>query len=71
VNRQHNQCKSFKGQYLIEAGLEVQRFSPSSSRQEHGSVQSGMVQRELRVLHLHLKAANGRQLTSRQLGIGS
>ena len=33
----------------------------------HGSIQAGMVQAELRVLHLHPKAASGR-LTSRQLG---
>jgi hypothetical protein len=56
-----------KGQYLIGAGLQVQRFSSLSSRREHGSIQAGMVQEELRVLHLHLKAAN-RILTSRQLG---
>ena len=36
----------------------------------HGSIQAGMVQAELRVLHLPLKAANGR-LTPRQLGWGS
>jgi hypothetical protein len=34
---------------------------------EHGSIQAGMAQAELRVLHLHLKAAS-RILTSRQLG---
>ena len=34
---------------------------------EHGIIQAGMVQEELRVLHLHLKAAS-RILTSRQLG---
>jgi hypothetical protein len=33
-------------------------FNPVSSRQEHGSIQAGMVQEELRVLHLHLKAAS-------------
>ena len=31
------------GQHLIGAGLQVQRFSPVSSRQEHGSIQAGMV----------------------------
>jgi hypothetical protein len=56
-----------QGQHLIGAGLQVQRFSPLSSRQETGSVQAGMVQAELRVLHLHLKAAS-RILMSRQLG---
>jgi hypothetical protein len=34
---------------------------------EHGSIQAGMVQEELRILHVHLKAAS-RILTSRQLG---
>jgi hypothetical protein len=67
VKRHHDQCKSYKGQFLIGAGLQVQRFSPLSSRQEQGSVQAGMVQEELRVLCLHLKAAS-RMLASRQLG---
>ena len=48
-------------------GSEVQRFSLLLSRQEHDRIQAGMVQEELRVLHLHLKAASGR-LASRQLG---
>jgi len=30
------------------AGSQVQRFSPLSSRQEHGSIQADMVQEELR-----------------------
>ena len=59
VNRHHDQGKSYKKQHLIGAGLQVQRFSPLSSRWEHGSVQAGMVQEDLRVLHLHLKAASG------------
>ena len=46
--------------------IQVQRFSPLSSRQQHGSIQAGTVQEELRVLHLHLKAA--RRLASRKLG---
>jgi hypothetical protein len=50
----------------IGDGLQVQRFSPLSSRREHGSIQIDMVQEELRVLHLHLKAA--RRLSSKQLG---
>ena len=66
VKRHHDQGKSYKG-HLIEAGLQVQRFIPLSPRQEHGSIQADMVQEQLRVLHLHLKAASGR-LTSRQLG---
>jgi hypothetical protein len=35
--------------------------------QEHGSIQADMVQGEVRVLHLHLKAAR-RRLASRKLG---
>jgi len=53
MNRHHDQGKSYKGQHLIGAGLQVQRFSPLSSRQEHGSVQAGMVQEELRIPQLH------------------
>jgi hypothetical protein len=45
-------------------GSEVQSIT---SGWEHGSIQAGMAQAELRVLHLHAKAASGR-LTSRQLG---
>jgi hypothetical protein len=67
VNRHHDQVMSYKRQHLIGAGLQLQRFSTVSSKQEHGSIQAGMVQDELRVQHLHLKAASGR-LTSRQLG---
>ena len=43
--------------------LQVQRFSPSSSRWEQGSIQAGITQAELRVLHICLKAASWR-LTS-------
>jgi len=46
------------------AVLQVQRFSPFPSRQEHGSIQAGMAQEELRVLHLVPKA-NRRRLASR------
>jgi hypothetical protein len=60
VNRHHDQGKSYKKQHLIAAGLQFQRFSPLSSRWEHGSIQAGMAQEELRVLCLHPKAASGR-----------
>ena len=60
MNRHHDQDKSYKKQHLIGAGLQVQRFSPLSSRWEHGSIQAGMAQEELRVLCLHPKAASGR-----------
>jgi hypothetical protein len=55
-----------KGQHLIGDGLQVQRFSPLSSRWEYGSIEAGTVQEELRVLHLHLKS-DSRILASRQL----
>jgi hypothetical protein len=57
---------TLKKQHLIGAGIQVQRFSPLS-RWEHGSIQAGMVQEDMRVLCLYLKAAN-RILASRQLG---
>jgi hypothetical protein len=38
VNRYHDQGKSYKGHHLTGAGLQVQRFSPVSSRWEHGSI---------------------------------
>jgi hypothetical protein len=53
--------------HLIGAGLQVQMFSLLSSRWEHGNIQAGIAQAELRVLRLHRKAASGR-LTSMQLG---
>jgi len=57
--------RTFNGGWLT-----VQRFSPVSSRQEHVDIQAGIVQEELRLLHLHLKAAS-RILASRKLGWGS
>jgi len=64
VNRCHDHGNSYKDN--ISLGL-AYRISPLSSRWEHGSIQAGMVQEELRALHLHLKATN-RILASRQLG---
>jgi hypothetical protein len=66
VNRYCDQGNSYRG-HLTGAGLHVQRFSPLSSRWDLGNIQAGMMQAELRVLHLHPKAASGR-LASRQLG---
>jgi hypothetical protein len=69
VNRHHDQSNSYKELHLIGAGLQVQRFSPLSSTREHGSIQAGTVQEELRILHLVPKTAR-RILVSRQLGQG-
>jgi len=67
MNRYHDHGKSYKGQHLTGADLQVQRFSPLSSRWEHGGIQADMVQEGLRILHLHLKVAS-RILAPRQLG---
>jgi hypothetical protein len=64
INKHHEQGNSYKGQNLIGAGLQVQRFSPLSSRQEHGSIQAGMAWEELRVRHLHLKADRSKLASS-------
>jgi hypothetical protein len=56
VERHHDQGNFYKGQHFIGAGLQVQRFSSSSSKWEHGSIQAGTAQEELRVLHLDLTA---------------
>jgi hypothetical protein len=52
---------------VLKAGSQVQRFSTLLLRQEHGSIQAGIVQEDVNVLLLHLKAAN-RRLVSRKLG---
>jgi hypothetical protein len=70
VKRHHDQDNSYKGQFLIGSGLQVPRFSPLLSRQEHDSVHKGTALEELRVLHFVEKAVK-RRLTSRQLGGGS
>jgi hypothetical protein len=54
-----------KASLLAGTGLQIQRFRPLSSGWEHVSIQTGMVQAEGRVPHLHLKAAR-RRLASRQ-----
>ena len=65
MNRHHDQGNSYKGQHLTGAGLQFQRFSPlklwqETHGREHGSVQAHMVpEKELRVLHLDLQAAEG------------
>jgi hypothetical protein len=67
VKRYHEHGKSYIRKHLIVAGLQFQRFSPLSSRQENGSMQLDLVLEELRVLHLHPQAA-GRDNTGPGLG---
>ena len=59
TKRHHEQGNSYNGQCLIGADLQVPGFSPLSSWQEHGSVQTGKELEELRALHLHSKKARG------------
>jgi len=40
--KRHHDHNSYKGQHLIGTDLQVQRFSPLSSKLEHGSIQAGM-----------------------------
>lgn len=66
VKRCHEHSNSYKEQHFIGIVLQVEKFSQLSSRWEHGNTQAGMVQEDLRVLHLHLKAAR-RRPASREL----
>ena len=42
VNRHHKQGNTYKNNIYWVVGLQVQRFSPLSSRQEHSRIQVGM-----------------------------
>jgi hypothetical protein len=71
VRRHHDQGNSYKGQHLIGAGLQVQRFSPLSSRRENSSFQAGMaLEKELKALCLQSKRSQ-EQTVSMWLGRGS
>jgi hypothetical protein len=56
VRRHHDQGNFYKGQYLIGAGLQDQRFRPLSSRQKHGSIQADVELEEWKVPHLDPEA---------------
>jgi hypothetical protein len=64
VKRYHDQGNFYKGKHFIMAGLQFQVQSlivPYHHSQKHGSVEAGMVlDKELRVLHLDLKASKRR-----------
>ena len=70
AKRHHGQGNSCKG-HLFGAGLQVQRFIHYHQSRKHSSFQEGLVQEELGVLHLVLKANKRRLLSSRQLEGGS
>ena len=62
VKRHHDHGNSYKGKHFTGASLQSQRFSPLLSWWEawRGSLQAGIVlEKELRVLHLDLQAAEG------------
>ena len=48
---------SYKGKHLIEAGLQVQRFSPFCHGNKYGGIQAE--EEDERVLHLDPHAAEG------------
>jgi hypothetical protein len=51
VKSHHDQGNSYKGQHLIGASIQVQRFSPCHHGRKHDSVQADLVlEKELRVL---------------------
>jgi hypothetical protein len=56
VKTYHEQGKSYKGKYLIEAGLQFQKLSHYHHAEKHGCIKAGMTLEELRVLHLVQKA---------------
>ena len=59
VKRHCDQGNSYKGQHIIRATSQVQKFSPLSSRQEHGSILADTVlEKMLRVLHLDPASAS-------------
>ena len=62
MKRYHDHSNSYKGKHLIGAGLQIQsKFSPSFIMVgKHGGVQAATVlEKELRVLHLDPKTAEG------------
>ena len=67
MKRHHDQGKSYKGQHLIKAGLQVKGSVHYHHGRNHGSVQEDMVLEELKVLHLDVKEVR-RRLPYRQLG---
>jgi hypothetical protein len=61
VKRHHDHGNSYKGKYLIGAGLQFQRFSLLLLGEDSGMQADMMMKKKLRVLHLDLQAA-GRKL---------
>jgi hypothetical protein len=60
MKRHHDHCKSDNGKQLIEAGLQFRDLVYYHHGETHGSVQTDIVlEKELRVLHVDMKAAAG------------
>jgi hypothetical protein len=58
MKRHHVQGNSYKGKHFIGAGLQFQRFSPLYHGKKHGSMQTGMMLEDPRVLHFDLKTGS-------------
>jgi hypothetical protein len=64
VKRHCSHRNSYKGRYLIGAGLQFRGLVHYHHGRKHGSLQSDMVlEKELRVLHLDLQAAERERVT--------
>jgi hypothetical protein len=60
VKRHHDQGNAYKGKYFTGAGLWFRGLVHYHHGRKHGSVQAGTVlEKKLRVLHLHQQAAEG------------
>ena len=60
MKRHHDQGNSYKGKHLIGAGLQFRGSVHYHHGRKHGSIQADMVlEKELRVMHLHVHAAEG------------
>jgi hypothetical protein len=58
VSKHHDQDKCYKGLHLIGLAYMFRDSAHCHQGRKIGSIQAGMVQEELRVLHLHLKATS-------------
>ena len=52
MKRHHDHSNFYKGKHFIGAGLQFQRLVHYGYGKKHGSVQTGMVLEELKILHL-------------------
>jgi hypothetical protein len=60
MKRHHDNSNSYKEKHLIGVGLQIKGLVHYLHDGKHGSIQTGMVQEELRFLHLELQAVGKR-----------